>query len=101
VLDPRHTKAPLANRIEQSAPAAAVVYLSPLPPQLPTILTCLYSAAQTATNQSRGTRRRRGRGGRSGPSGAGRRPKKTVEDLDAEMTDYFDTGVAVATAPTS
>jgi len=45
--------------------------------------------------KTRGVRRsRRGRGGRAGPSGSGRRPKKTVEELDADMTDYFETNAA-------
>lgn len=27
-------------------------------------------------------------------AGSGRRPKKTVEELDEEMTDYFESGTA-------
>jgi C-terminal duplication domain of Friend of PRMT1 len=44
-----------------------------------------------ASRTPRGRDRGRGRGvrGRGGASGGGRRPKKTVEELDEEMTDYF------------
>jgi C-terminal duplication domain of Friend of PRMT1 len=41
--------------------------------------------------------RGRGRRGRGGLRGTGRRPKKTVDELDAEMTDYFQDNGTVAT----
>ena len=49
------------------------------------------SAVNTAPRVPRGHGRGRGRG-RAGSSGSGRRPKKTVEDLDTEMADYFQEG---------
>jgi THO complex subunit 4 len=57
------------------------------------------SAATTkaATNAANGTAsggRRRGRGGRARNS---RPAKKTAEELDSEMQDYFETGGAGAT----
>jgi THO complex subunit 4 len=57
------------------------------------------SAAVTkaTTNAANGTAsggRRRGRGGRSRNS---RPAKKTAEELDSEMQDYFETGGAAAT----
>jgi hypothetical protein len=60
------------------------------------MLLTLFSTV-AAARPPRGTRNR-GRGrGRSGPSGAGRRPRKTVEELDEEMTDYFqDSTVSTA-----
>ena len=46
----------------------------------------------------KGGRGRGRRGGRGGPSGAGgRRPKKTVAELDEEMTDYFQDNAAAPT----
>jgi THO complex subunit 4 len=59
------------------------------------LLTCRSVAAPRVPKGARGRGRR---GGRAGPSAAGRRPKKTVEELDEEMTDYFHdtTGAAPA-----
>jgi len=45
----------------------------------------------TSTKAVRGSKSRRGRGGRSG-SGSGREKRKTADELDAEMADYFDGG---------
>jgi hypothetical protein len=48
------------------------------------------NAARGGARGARGARGGARRGtGRTGPSGSGRRPKKTVEELDEEMTDYF------------
>ncbi|KAK9450312.1 uncharacterized protein V1518DRAFT_426214 [Limtongia smithiae] len=44
------------------------------------------AARKVTAARGRGTATR---GGRGGKSGSARRPKKTVEQLDAEMTDYF------------
>jgi C-terminal duplication domain of Friend of PRMT1 len=57
------------------------------------------SVAAPKVRAGSSARGRRGRG-RAGPSGAGRRPKKTVEELDEEMTDYFGTGEPVVAQPT-
>ena len=75
-MDPSRTKPGLAARIQQTP----VMY----PPKTVVRLICSSVAAPRAP-RGRG----RGRRGRAGPSGSGRRPKKTVEELDEEMTDYF------------
>lgn len=54
------------------------------------------ATAAKATANGAGTRdntRGRGRGGRRGRN-AGRAKPKTADELDAEMTDYFDTNAA-------
>ena len=88
-MDPSTTKPGLAQRIQQAPP----VYLTPSC-QLNLILGYSSVAAPRAPKNIRGRGQRRG--GRSGPSGGGRRPKKTVDELDAEMTDYFDNNAAAA-----
>ena len=75
-MDPGRAKPALAQRIQAAAPVVA---------------------AAVAPHPARGGRGR-GRRGRGGLRGAGRRPKKTVDELDAEMTDYFQDGGNAATA---
>jgi len=72
IVDPSQTKSSLAARIQQT-PVVAV--------------------AQPRPARGRGRGRR---GGGAGPSTGGRRPKKTVEELDEEMTDYFQDPAAPA-----
>ena len=47
------------------------------------------AVAKSATNGTTTTEGRRGRGARRGRN-AGRPKTKTADELDAEMTDYFD-----------
>jgi hypothetical protein len=94
-MDPSRTKPGLAQRIQQ----APIVYLIPPPPSLKSYSNTGFNSSVAAPRapkniNSRGRGNRRG--GRSGPSGGGRRPKKTVDELDAEMTDYFDNNAATA-----
>ncbi|KAG8816248.1 hypothetical protein FRC18_001109 [Serendipita sp. 400] len=84
VVDP--AKQPLANRVAAAAPAPA---------------SATVAAAGSGGGATRNPARRgrgRGRGAGAGPAGAGRRPKKTLEDLDAEMADYTKEGTTTATA---
>ena len=46
-------------------------------------------AAPATTGKGKGRGEARGRGGRGGRGGRERQKKKTVEELDAEMADYF------------
>lgn len=77
-MDPSQTKPALAQRIQQ----AAIVYF------LYSLFYQADSRRSVPAPRAPKSKGRRGKG-RSGPSGAGRRPKKTVDELDAEMTDYF------------
>ncbi|KAG8822730.1 hypothetical protein FRC19_005348 [Serendipita sp. 401] len=84
VVDP--AKQPLANRVAAAAPAPA---------------SATVAAAGSGGGATRNPARRgrgRGRGAGAGPAGAGRRPKKTLEDLDAEMADYTKEGTTTTTA---
>jgi THO complex subunit 4 len=49
------------------------------------------TAAKATPAAGRGRGEARGRGGRGGRGGRERQKKKTVEELDAEMADYFPT----------
>jgi C-terminal duplication domain of Friend of PRMT1 len=90
-MDPKSTKPNLAARIQQTP----IVYV----PCAASLTGRSVALPRAAKNVARGGSVRGGRGargagarrgtGRTGPSGSGRRPKKTVEELDEEMTDYF------------
>ncbi|KAG8818737.1 hypothetical protein FRC17_010723 [Serendipita sp. 399] len=82
VVDP--AKQPLASRVAAAAPA-------------PAASTVAAAGSGGGAQRNPAGRRGRGRGGR-GPAGGGKRPKKTLEDLDAEMADYSKEGTTAATA---
>ena len=99
-MDPSRTKPALIQRIQQTP---LVYYPQRNPSASPLSYNWsdwVFSSVNTAPRVPKGIRGR-GRGrGRSGPSGAGRRPKKTVEDLDQEMADYYQDGVTTSTTTT-
>lgn len=70
-----------------------LIFCSSAPKPLPAAKTTNSNKPKPATSTKavRGPKPRRGRGGRSG-SGSGREKKKTADELDAEMADYFDGG---------
>ena len=97
-MDPRTAKPALANRIQQTP----LVYFPRPPPSLhlsiclsilsmavslQPLLTSSSIAAPRAPKSIRG--RGRARGARGGAGRSAHRPKKTVEELDAEMSDYY------------
>ncbi|KAK9354304.1 hypothetical protein V1523DRAFT_408479 [Lipomyces doorenjongii] len=87
VVDPN--KKTLADRMQpRSQPNAAATKAMP-------------SRTRKATRGRGGVVARAGRGGRGGRGAQGRRPKKTTEQLDAEMADYFVQGGTTSQAPQS
>ncbi|KAK9317695.1 hypothetical protein V1524DRAFT_422306 [Lipomyces starkeyi] len=89
VVDPN--KKTLADRIQpRSQPNASATKATP-------------SRTRKATRGRGGVVARGGRGGRGGRGAQARRPKKTTEQLDAEMADYFvqggNTSQAAQSAP--